>query len=62
MTYLKVQSRRRTLALSSKVLWWYKSQPATESMALALKDLGFRNWRVDMKKAEEATAYFQRHS
>lgn len=58
MTYLKVAEAGADIidtCLSS--FSGGTSQPATESMALALKDLGFETG-VDMKKVEEATAYF----
>ena len=62
MTYLKVAEAGADIidtCLSS--FSGGTSQPATESMALALKDLGFETG-VDMKKVEEATAPLQRHS
>ena len=58
MTYLKVAEAGADIidtALSS--FSGGTSQPATESMVLALEDLGFKTG-VDMKEVEAAAAYF----
>ncbi len=61
MTYLKVAEAGADIIIDLLIiiLWWYKST-ATESMALALKDLVETG--VDMLKVEEAIALLQRHS